>query len=299
MSRHIATLPTDARSLAVRSLALCALALVGAAPAAAQLGDIPMRTGALYGAAVAANNTQQTVDRHHPVTDQATLSAIASVNGASAVINGNMLTGRMGAAATAALRGTSASAELRTRTSLTFERAELGYLQPIEFYFDGSFHSAWDWMGDASARSFMEVTEYGSSTVLGRAGGYSDNIMAELVPSSTRSSETLWIEVPRSSMPGSTFTITFVWALAVAATDGHAADFSHTAAIYVPKLAGQRWVGHEGFLSQQQRPVWATNSVPGELENWDAPVTTTPEPATLALVAGGLCGIALTARRRR
>ncbi len=67
------------------------------------------------------------------------------------------------------------------------------------------------------------------------------------------------------------------------------ANFGSTVNFFLPTVDGVTWQGSGGSGSKQFVPTWASAGTP--------PTTTAPEPATLALVGGGI--LVLTAVRRR
>ncbi|GLC26548.1 hypothetical protein [Roseisolibacter agri] len=87
---------------------------------------------------------------------------------------------------------------------------------------------------------------------------------------------------------GSTRTFGISASLYAQAAAGAIADMSHTARIYATPTAGLTAAGVNGFLSEQAIPEWAQPAV-----------VTTPEPATLLLVAPALALVAVVRRRRR
>jgi hypothetical protein len=68
------------------------------------------------------------------------------------------------------------------------------------------------------------------------------------------------------------------------------AEFGNTVNLFIPSVEGVTWEAPPGVGSRQFVPAWARA---------DAPTTTTPEPASLALVAGGALALVVVRRRVR
>jgi hypothetical protein len=227
---------------------------------------------------------------------------LASVQGslnsptAFASFAGDARSGRMGvhARTTAGPANWSveAGASVTFRQTVTFDRENFHPsqgpdYQPIELYLDGVMGGPrnWDfWNRKAGATLTMEVFDDWGTLVGGRTISVQESSKYEYMASTKTSTYDLLL-------PGASNTFVFKWSLMAYAYDGWESDFSHTARIYMPAVAGvTRDAGGDPFLANQARPDWASPT---------PPTTTTPEPASLALVAGGALALAAVRRRVR
>lgn len=231
-------------------------------------------------------------------------SLSASSGGAGAAISANGRTGRMGILATTEARDEAAQGTLTWTTELVVTRTSaLGALQPFQIYLDGTFGRTPYNVYAGRAGATASLVAYVSGDYNPYNGGV--RFAPERVPSDgsdggpakdERGSTTVWVPIA-AGLPGSTARIALTYQYQVHADYGWDADFSHTARLFVPTVAGLTWRSDDGTLSEQARPTWAANDrVTGEVGV--PPVTTTPEPATFALVGVGALGLAGAARRR-
>jgi hypothetical protein len=229
-------------------------------------------------------------------TRRAALNASLSVPTAFASFAGDARSGRMGVhartTAGTAPWSVEAGASLTFRQTVTFERENFDQesgpdFQPVELYLDGIMAGPrnWDfWNRKAGATLTMNVLDEWGSRVGGRTLTIEESSKYEYMAAT----KTLTYDL---LLPGRSNTFVFVWALQAYAYDGWEADFSHTARIFMPTVAGiTRDAGGDPFLADQARPDWASAGTP--------PVTTTPEPASLALVGSGIAMLAVARRRR-
>lgn len=300
MSHHAA--PRLRRApLAVRHTPLTPLAAL-ATGAVLLLAPAPGRAQGAFTGEVYAGVPGQAA--HERALQYGQFSLHTTSAGAGAAISANGRTGRLGILATTEAKNESAQGTLHWKTALTVTRTTtLGVLQPFQVYLDGSFGRTPYNIYAGSARARAGVT----ARMAGDWNWYSTGLefLPERVPSDDpndpgaedrRGSETVWVPIP-AGLPGSTVRIDLNFTYQVNANYGWDADFSHTARLFVPTVQGLTWSSDDGTLAEQARPAWAAHDrVSGEVSG--GPTTTAPEPATLALVAGGAVALGGVARRR-
>ncbi len=228
------------------------------------------------------------------------LHSSTGVSGAAVVAN--TAKGKFGAYATTSDFAGIARGRVWGTAQLMFERKATAYTHPLELHVDGDAYLPtrpdgyrYARMG-ASLKAYEGPAEYGvplarvsASKWAGDTGrvAYTESQVAKFT-------------IPAYTGPGTAwFSVYLFYDLDVVASGGGSADYSQTGSIFVPMIEGVRWKAAGDFLTLQSRPSWVTTPRhPGEITPGD-PITTTPEPSTFVLTAGGLAVATFGARRRR
>ncbi len=281
------TTPVLSFGLSRAAVAGAAIALTLAAPAAAraQRASYDNRFEAfLMGQSVIGQpGEQRTIGAWDSITET------LDVGPAGAAVSGSARGGKLGAIALTDVNRSRARASVSLHTLVTFTRpVGLGTFQPIELYTHGSFFDASD-----GRRTGSGVTEYGAQLrvldawddEVARAGDRMEYWSRNFLP--MQNQRTVWLDLPAATAPGQTISFELILTVWAYADNGFGADASHTGSLYIPTIAGQEWTALGGALDGQAHPDWA--QLPSS--------TTTPEPATVALLGTG--GLALLALRRR
>ena len=225
------------------------------------------------------------------VTTGERISASAAAGGGGSTAYVDLVRGKVGAAAFGSNDGTGHGGigygEALYHQSFGLTNGRLTSIaQDFEFYFDGV-------ITPTPARDNLSSLAYGQLTVqLWRRFGFETH---QVFLTATRVDDTYEDLAPRRVYRftdhlsgGETATYTLGVRLNAYAAGETSADFSHTMSVFVPLAPTTELYTDTGFLTQQSRPTWAA-----------APVTTAPEPASLALLAVGTLGVAGVVRVRR
>ncbi len=272
-----------------RTLALLATCVLTTASAAHAQPRAASGSGDRLSAFLSGRPDARTPGQQRASNGYDTISETLDAGAATAGVSGNARTGKLGAIALTDAKLAQARARVTLTTQVRFKRpVGLGALQPVELYTHGSFFDADDGRttgsGETAYGAQLRVLDRWGDEIA-RGGDQMEYWSRKVLP--LQAQRTLWFELPPAVAPGFTETFQLVLTVWAYADNGFGADASHTGSVFIPTIAGQEWEGEDGAFSEQARPAWAS---PG-------PVTTAPEPATVALVATGL--VLVLVRRRR
>jgi hypothetical protein len=276
---------------------LAPLALLAAAPAAAQLTSSSPGKASIY--LTASAHGVGGGDLSAEVYDTAAARRVLAADGTYASASASAQKGQIRAVASSSRKAGSAFAEAGMTTHLWFLNTTD---QPIAQKLDGFFDGRMDYLGSEEHPAGGALVEM-SLGVRNQWGWWVDSrydsyfvprLKAGTTMYETETSASAYSTLATSILipPGVSDWYFSIW-MRTEARGEFDADFSHTGNVFVPPTPGLNWVGDGAVLAEQYTPTWAGGSGPLP------PSVTTPEPATVALFGGGLATLAAVARRRR